>query len=159
MWVLTALMFFGAGTSKLRHSGLEWVLSDNFQLLLIRAYYHVSDGDPLTSWGLAIAKHSGLSRVMAGAAIVLETCYFVILFVPRLRPFLGVVGILFFVAIRMLMGPTFETYLVCGLLLVPWHRIEPVILRAWSRAIARHGVLHGASSQQPPVTPAAGAVR
>jgi hypothetical protein len=135
------------------------VFSDNFQLLLNRAYYHVSDGDPLTPWGLEIAKHARLSRVMAGAALALETLYIVVLFSPRIRPFLGVAGILFFVGIRMLMGPTFETYLVCGLLLVPWHHMEPALVRVRTQLAARLGIFRPAPSQQPPVTPAAGTVR
>jgi hypothetical protein len=128
MWVMTALMFFGAGTSKLRHSGLEWAFSDNLRLLLIRGYYHVSDGDPWTSWGLIIARHVWLSRAVAATALTLESCYILVLFSRRLRPIVGVAGILFFVGIRALMGPTFEAYLVCGLFLIPWHRVEAKVI-------------------------------
>ena len=129
MWVVTALMFFGAGTSKLRHSGLEWAFSDNLRLLLVRAYYHVSDGDPLTTFSLVVARHPWLTRAIAAGSLTLETCYIVTLFSRRLRPIIGVSGMLFFVGIRALMGPTFETYLVCGLLLIPWYRLEAAVLR------------------------------
>jgi len=129
MWVVTALMFFGAGTSKLRHSGLEWAFSDNLRLLLVRAYYHVSDGDPLTTFSLVVARHPWLTRAIAAGSLTLETCYIVTLFSRRLRPIIGVSGMMFFVGIRALMGPTFETYLVCGLLLIPWYRLEAAVLR------------------------------
>jgi hypothetical protein len=134
MWVLTGLVFFGAGTSKLRHSGIEWALSDNLRLLLIRGYYHVSDGDPLTSWGLFIAHYSWLSRLVAASALALETFYIFVVFSWRLRRWVGGAGLLFFVGIRMLMGPTFEPYLVCGLFLVPWHRVESAVLSALANA-------------------------
>lgn len=135
LWVLTALMFFGAGTSKLRHSGLEWALSDNLRLLLIRAYYHVSDGDPLTSLGLVVAKHAWLSRAIASSALALETLYIVTLFSRRLRPIVGCAGMFFFIGIRTLMGPTFEPYLICGLFLVPWHRVEAAVLGVLSQSV------------------------
>ena len=129
MWMLTALIFFGAGTSKLRHSGLEWVWSDNLQLLLMRGYYHVSDGDPLTSLGLVIAQHPGLARLCAASALAIETFYIVALFSRRARPFIGAAGILLLVGIRMLMGPTFEPYLICALFCIPWHRVETWLSR------------------------------
>ena len=133
MWMLTALVFFGAGTSKLRHSGIEWVMSDNLRLLLMRAYYHVSDGDPLTSLGLFVARHPALAHLCAGGALALETFYIIALFSRRARPFIGTAGILFLVGIRTLMGPTFEPYLICALFCIPWHRIEEPLVRLVSR--------------------------
>jgi len=129
MWMLTALVFFGAGTSKLRHSGIEWVLSDNLQLLLMRAYYHVSDGDPLTSLGLVIAQHPFAARVFAATALAIETLYIIALFSRRARPFIGAAGIALLVGIRTLMGPTFEPYLICALFCIPWHRAEALLQR------------------------------
>jgi hypothetical protein len=127
MWVMTALVFFGAGTSKLRHSGLEWAFSDNLRLLLMRGYYHVSDGDPLTSWGLIIARHSWLSRGFALSALAIETLYIAALFIRSARLFIALSGVLLLVGIRVLMGPTFESFLMCGLLLVRWDRVEAVV--------------------------------
>jgi hypothetical protein len=127
MWVLTSLVFFAAGTSKLRRSGLDWAFSDNLRLLLMRAYYHVSDGDPLTSWGLVVAQHPRLTQALAAATLVIETGYFVALLSRRARPFIGVAGLIFLVNIRMLMGPTFESFMMCALLAVPWHRVETAL--------------------------------
>jgi hypothetical protein len=134
VWVLTSLVFFGAGTSKLRHSGLEWVFSDNLRLLLMRAYYHVSDGDPLTSWGLALANHPTLTQVFAATALAIETVYIIAIFSRRARPFIGAAGVLFLVGIRVLMGPTFEPFLICALFVVPWHRFEAALDRSIARA-------------------------
>jgi hypothetical protein len=158
MWVLIALMFFGAGTSKLRHSGIEWALSNNMQLLLVRAYYHVSDGDPLTSLGLTVARYSWLSRAIACGALGLESLYLVTLFSRRLRPYVGIGGMFFFVGIRALMGPTFEPYLVCGLLLIPWHRVEAAVLRVLynARTYAPHAACDPAGAGHVPTAAASG---
>jgi hypothetical protein len=133
MWVLTSLVFFAAGTSKLRRSGLEWAFSDNLRLLLMRAYYHVSDGDPLTTWGLAVAQHPRLAQTFAAATLMIETFYFISLLSRRARPFIGVAGLIFLVAIRTLMGPTFEPFMMCALLAVPWHRVEWALRRLVAR--------------------------
>jgi hypothetical protein len=133
MWVMTSLVFFGAGSSKLRHSGLDWALSDNLRLLLMRAYYHVSDGDPLTSWGLAVAHYPRFTHALAAAALVIETLYFVSLVSRRLRPYIGIAGLTFLICIRTLMGPTFESFMLCSLLVVPWHRVELALRRMTQR--------------------------
>src|SRR5262249_28906911 len=91
---------------------------------------HVSDGDPLTPLGLTIASSVWLSKAVALSSLSIETFYIVALFNRRARPYIGTIGVLFFVGIRALMGPTFETYLVCGLFLVPWDRVEQRA-RAW----------------------------
>jgi len=52
-----AFIFGAAGISKLRHSGLDWIGSDNLSLLLLRQQYHLSDGEPLTNWGISVANH------------------------------------------------------------------------------------------------------
>src|SRR5918993_2010473 len=39
VWVMLALIFFAAGVSKLRHSGLEWIFSDNMAILLLKAQF------------------------------------------------------------------------------------------------------------------------
>ena len=52
IWVISATVYFEAGISKLRHAGIQWVTSETMQNFLMRAYYHVSDSEPLTSWGL-----------------------------------------------------------------------------------------------------------
>lgn len=57
VWVAMAFIFCAAGISKLRHSGLDWIGSDNLSLLSLRQQYHLSDGEPLTNWGISVADH------------------------------------------------------------------------------------------------------
>ena len=123
IWVMTAVIFFSAGFSKLRHSGLEWVFSDHLAIILVRHQYFVSDGEPLTSWGPAIAAYPWAARLLAGISLATEVLYPLALFSRRARLVLVPAGIGFLVGIRLLMGPTFEPFVMCSVFWVPWTRV------------------------------------
>src|SRR4051812_17291546 len=80
LWVATSLVFFAAGLAKLRIGGLEWVFSSNLSIILTRAAYHVSDADPITGVGLALAQHEWLARGVAGATLAIELGFITALF-------------------------------------------------------------------------------
>jgi hypothetical protein len=141
IWVTTAVIFFSAGFSKLRHSGLNWVFSDHLATILVRHQYFVSDGEPLTSWGLAIASISWAPRLLAGISLATEVLYPLALFSRRARMILVPGGIAFLVGIRLLMGPTFEAFLICNVFWVPWRRV-----------LAR--LREGRGADQPAISPA-----
>jgi hypothetical protein len=130
IWVMTAVIFFSAGLSKLRHSGLEWVFSDHLAIVLVRHQYYVSDGEPLTSWGLAIAQYPWAPRLLAAISLATEVCYPLALFSRRARLVLVPAGIAFLVGIRLLMGPTFEPFVICNVFWVPWTQVL-ARLAAW----------------------------
>jgi hypothetical protein len=124
VWLMLALIFFAAGVAKLRHSGLEWIFSDNMMITLIEANYHTSNADPLLPWGLYVAQYGWLTRLLAAATIVLEVSYPLALFSRRAR-WIIVPGVFFMqVGIRVLMGPTFIQFLICNLFWVPWDRVS-----------------------------------
>lgn len=131
VWVAMSLIFFAAGISKLRHSGLDWIFSDSFSLFLLRQQYHISDGDPLTTWGIVVAHHPWLSHAMAASAVTVETLFPIVLFSRRARLVLVPGGLLFLVGIRLLMGPTFEQFMMCYVFWVPWDRVA-VIVRGYA---------------------------
>ena len=120
---MTAVIFFSAGLSKLRHSGLQWVFSDHLAIVLVRHQYFVSDGEPLTSWGLAIAAYPWAPRLLAAISLATEVLYPLALFSRRARLVLVPAGIAFLVGIRLLMGPTFEPFVMCNVFWVPWTRV------------------------------------
>jgi hypothetical protein len=120
IWVTTALVFFAAGVSKLRHSGLTWIFSDHLAILLVRHQYYVSDGEPLTAWGPIIASYPWAARALAAVALLTETLYPLALFSTRARMLLVPAGVGFLVGIRFLMGPTFEPFVICNMFWVPW---------------------------------------
>lgn len=128
IWVTAALIFFAAGFSKLRHSGLTWIFSDHLAILLVRHQYYVSDGEPLTALGPVIASYPWAARGMAAVSILTELLYPLALFSTRARLVLVPAGIAFLVGIRLLMGPTFEAFLICHTFWVPWtwvaHRLQ-----------------------------------
>jgi hypothetical protein len=128
-----SIIFFGAGISKLRHSGIEWVTSDNMAILLIEFNYRTS---PLTSWGLYVAQHSWLCHLLAASTIVLEVGYPLALFSRRAR-WVVVSGMaLIQIGIILLMGPGFRRFLICYLFWIPWDRVGLTV-----RAIGAVGVI------------------
>jgi hypothetical protein len=141
VWVAMALIFCAAGLSKLRHSGLDWILSDNLALLLQRQQYHISDGEPWTNWGLLVAAHPWAARSMAAASMCIETLFPLALFSRIARRVLVPSGLLFLIGIRALMGPTFEQFMLCYIFWVPWER---VLYNA--RAYVTHMSVRGASA-------------
>jgi hypothetical protein len=144
IWVTAALIFFAAGLSKLRHSGLEWIFSDHLAILLQRHQYYVSDGEPLTAWGPVIASYPWAARGLAAISILVETLYPLSLFSRRARYVLVPAGIGFLVGIRLLMGPTFEAFLICHVFWVRWEWVVHRATRAFRsatvfRQTSRHG--------------------
>jgi predicted DCC family thiol-disulfide oxidoreductase YuxK/uncharacterized membrane protein YphA (DoxX/SURF4 family) len=135
-----ALVFFAAGVAKIRHGGLEWILSNNMAVMLVRHHYHIANVDPLTSWGLAIAQYPWMSSLLAGGAMVGETLYPLALFSRRLRPVLVLTVFFMQVGIRVLMGPTFNQYLICNLFWIPWDRVSAGT-RRWLPASERYSVI------------------
>jgi hypothetical protein len=114
-----AAIYFEAGFSKLRHSGIQWVTSDLMAFYLTRAQYHITDAEPLTHWGLFIAAHPVLFHFSCGFALVLELLYPLALFDRRARMIIPVGGILMQTGIAVLMGPNFWQLIICQLLWFP----------------------------------------
>jgi hypothetical protein len=139
IWVAMSLVFFAAGVAKLRHGGLEWIISDNMKVILMRAPYHVSDADPLTHVGLWIAAHDWLTRVLAASALIIELGFIASLVSRRARIIFVPAAFLLLVGIRVLMGPTFGGFLIANVFWVPW-------LSIWERARSwfdTHAVVSG----------------
>jgi hypothetical protein len=123
VWVTTALVFFAAGVAKLRYGGIEWVASENMRILLLRAAYHVSDGDPITRAGLWIAGHAWLSRSLAAAALITECGFALSLVSVRARAVFVPAAFAMLLGIRVLMGPTFGGFLIVNVFWVPWEKV------------------------------------
>jgi hypothetical protein len=147
VWVVMALVFFAAGLAKLRHSGLVWVTSDNLAIMMIQNNYAKVRTDPLTMWGLVLARHGWLCRALAGATLAVELGYPLALVSRRARWLFVPASCLMVVGIRLVLGPAFEQFLVCSLFWVPWDRLVGRI---------RPGVASRASRAGPRVAPAGG---
>jgi hypothetical protein len=123
IWLSMAFVFLGAGLSKLRHGGIEWVASPNMAIILNRAAYHMSDADPLTTAGLWIASHSWLSETLALTALAVELGFVAALFSVRARALLVPAAACMLIGIRVLMGPTFAGFLIVNVFWVPWDAV------------------------------------
>jgi len=137
VWLAMAAIFCAAGLSKLRHSGLDWIFSDNLALLLLRQQYHLSDGEPLTNWGIWIANHPWMARGMAGTSVIIETFYPLSLVSRRARMVFVPAGLAFLLGIRTLMGPTFEQFMMCYVFWVPWDAVAARVTARARRIAAR----------------------
>jgi hypothetical protein len=117
VWVMFALFFFGAGVSKLRQSGLEWIFSDNMAILLLRAQF---EGKSAVPWGFFLAQHQWLTQLIAAATIAIEVGYPLALFSRRARWILVSGAFSMQIGISLLMGITFRTFLIMNLFWVRW---------------------------------------
>jgi predicted DCC family thiol-disulfide oxidoreductase YuxK len=123
IWVISAMVYVEAGASKLRHSGISWITTETMRNFLLQSFYHVSDSEPLTSWGLFFVRSHWLSSTLAGFSLFFEVAIFIALFSRRSRWILvpGVVGMQ--TGIAMFMGPNFYQVILCQALWIPWDRV------------------------------------
>jgi hypothetical protein len=120
---LKTRVFFASGLTKVRHAGLGWVSSDTLAILLPQAQYHGSNADPLLPWGLHVAQCGWLCRLLAGATVVIEIGFPLVLFSRRARAVLVPATFVLQTGIRVLMGPVFGQFMMCYLFWVPWDRV------------------------------------
>jgi hypothetical protein len=122
-WMVLALVLFGAGVSKVRHGGIAWLYPDNLAIRFLSHQYHIANADPLTSWGLHLARVPWLCSLLAGLTIVIECGFPLALVSPWARCLLVPSSLLMIMGIRLLLGPSFESYLALYPFFVPWNRI------------------------------------
>lgn len=115
--VLLALVFVGAGLSKLRNGGLYWFSADTLQILLLQ---HQHFHEPFTMSGLTLARHPVLCRLMATSSILIELAYPLALFSIRVRWLLIPASIAMLLAFRALLGPDFTSLIACSIFWVDW---------------------------------------
>ena len=132
IWVVMAMIYFEAGVSKARHSGIEWITGGAMTFFLQRAQYHITDAEPLANWGLLIARHRWSSELFAAMGIGLELTYPLALFSKRLRWLFVPGGMMMQIGIAVLMGPNFYQMIICQFLWLPLDKIVYWILGLFS---------------------------
>lgn len=123
VWMTLALVFFGAGVSKLKNSGIAWINSDSLSILLIKHYYHYAAEDPVTRWGLTVARYDRLCRVLAATTVIFEIGYPLAIFSKSARWIIVPVTLAMLAIVRLIMGPWFYPVMLCHLFWVPWDRV------------------------------------
>jgi hypothetical protein len=120
--IAIALAYFFAGFQKWRYSGLPWVTSDNLRWILLGQAH--PDG-----LALFVADRPWLVHVLAAGALLLETSFPVVLFVPRLRWVLIPAAVSMHVGVRLTLGLDYSPqWLSAVIVFADW----PVVI-AWLR--------------------------
>jgi hypothetical protein len=132
--IAIALAYFFAGLQKWRYSGLPWVTSDNLRWIL----YASSDSQAQPN-GLAlfIANRPLLAHLFASGSLLLETCFPLVLVVPRLR-WLFIPGVVaMHVGIQLTLGLDYTAqWLTVLIVFVNWPVVEARIRLAAARVPA-----------------------
>ncbi len=137
VWALMALVFLSAGVSKLRQSGLEWILSSNLRFQLLRHQYSHGAPDGLA---LVLAQHLFLTKAMAAGSVALELSAPLALFSRRLRLVIVPSLLLLQTGIWAFMGVSFAQYLAAYIFWIPWDRVAALAAPRW-RGPHRYSVL------------------
>lgn len=115
-WVL---VYFAAGTAKLRKSGLGWIDPDAFRNLLLSHHY---THEPKVDWGLAIAGMPWLCGGLAALTIACEVSAPLALVHTRLRALLVPALLSMQLGIYLVLGVSFRPFLLLLPFWVPWDR-------------------------------------
>jgi predicted DCC family thiol-disulfide oxidoreductase YuxK len=123
--LVMACVFFAAGVSKLRHSGLGWVTSGALSTFLVRGNDPLgrSVSAPLLGLGLQVARSPVVSQTLAATTLVIELLFPLALFSRWARRILVPASFVMLLGIQGMMGPDFARFLIAYVFLPPWHRL------------------------------------
>jgi hypothetical protein len=122
VWLAMSLIFLNAGISKLRHSGLAWVTTDNMSLNLIE-FAIPGLGRPYSSYGPELGRYVPLTQLMAASTLVVELLFPLAMISRRARLALVPSMFLMQVGITLFMGRSFVPFMFSYLAWVPWSRL------------------------------------
>jgi predicted DCC family thiol-disulfide oxidoreductase YuxK len=148
MWLVMSLIFFAAGVSKLRHSGLAWITSNALAGHLLRTQDPISRpaGEAWTDWGASIAATPWLSTLLGAGSLALELFFPLALFSRTARRIIPAAMFGVQIGISAVMGPDFTRFLICYLFWVPWERMGELLRRrAFAPPTRRHAFLYDGS--------------
>ena len=97
----------------------------------MRAPYHVSDADPITTLGLAIARHAVAEPNARRGDVVRGAGFVSALFSRTARLVFVPAAFFMLIGIRVLMGPTFGGFLLANVFWVPWSAV-PKMATTWA---------------------------
>jgi hypothetical protein len=148
MWLVIVTIYFASGVTKLMTSGLAWITSDHLSNLLMLAPVNQS---PLTLVGQELGRHRALSTTLATLTLIIELAAPLALVSRRARRIVVPALYAMQLGIRVLMGPGFTEFFVCGLFWIPWSRVHTHLrfssprVRTVVRDVQTYGI-SGASS-------------
>jgi hypothetical protein len=131
--IVIALAYFFAGFQKWRYSGIAWVTSDNLRSILY-------DQPHPNDIALFIADRPVLAHLFAAGSLLLETCFPLVLFVPRLRRLFVPGAVAMHIGIRLAMGLDYSAqWLTLVIVFVDWPALVDRLRPAVTAVPAAHG--------------------
>jgi hypothetical protein len=99
---VAALIYFLAGYHKLRRSGLDWAVGDNFRYIMLWGpTYGRAKWESLARW---IGERLWVSKLSSTSLLAFELSFPVVLFVRKLRPFYAIGAVVLHVLTWFLLG-------------------------------------------------------
>jgi hypothetical protein len=117
IWLVIAMVFFNSAIAKLRKSGLEWALSENLSVLMVRLNYF---NKPPTDWGLRLANIPWFGHAMGLGAIAVELFFPLVLFSRIARWILVPVAFLMQLGNKFLLGVDFTGFMFAYVFFIDW---------------------------------------
>ena len=129
IWFVRAIMFFSAGLSKLRNSGLSWVLGDSMNDIVKHNLIYFGQGLGGSQLNLSLSNYfiarPVLCQFAAALTIVIEVGAPLILLHKKIRS-IGVLSLMALqVAIWLILRVDFSPQALCYIFFVPWQRLLP----------------------------------
>jgi len=141
----TCLMFFSAAISKLRESGVEWVVSNQFLIILKNVNYLVDNANPWVIQANLWLRGQQLLTLILGCIVVVVELLFPLAFLyKRLQlPFL-IIGIGFSLGVWVFMYISAQKFLIC---LIPFW-LTPPIYRFLRQNLIRFSIICQSCARQ-----------
>jgi len=119
--LLMGLIYFFPGFWKLWQSGFDWFLTDNLPRQLHLFWIWSFDGLWLPSF--RVDRHLLLCQIAAGATVLFELTFILLIFHRKLRVFAALGGLIFHTTTNWLMKISFLSLRVCYVALFDWSQI------------------------------------
>ena len=138
--VVFVSLFFMAGMSKLRNSGLDWIFTENLQNWLINSTLFFRDNlNDVQRMGLNyyIAKNLLLCQILALGVVLLEVSAPLALISKKARTIIPTLLFLMQVTVFFTIFVNFKPYLLMYLFWVNWEAIDKLINRYFLAAVKK----------------------
>lgn len=118
VWLIIGSVYFFPGIRKFWVSGVDWVFTENFKFHLYRKWLELDWTFPFR-----VDHYPVLYEPMALTAILFEVGFFFLVFFPRVRPWIALIGFSFHSFVQLLMRISFWTLQTCYVSFVNWYGI------------------------------------
>ena len=134
---LLGIAYFSAGSSKLLDGGLYWMNGETLQTIVLTDY--VRFGKPAGLW---LIRNFWICVAGAAMTVVVETFFFVAVFVKGIRKYMLAAGILLHMGIYLTMAAPFFTWMVLYVVFVDFEALRHRAKRAgWASIPAAAALL------------------